>query len=50
MNFFEYFIKIKHGCDYEVTVVPFFRGAFTWDHKIATWLSHVVFLMKNKMG
>jgi hypothetical protein len=31
MNFFEYFIKIKHGCDYEVMVVPFFRDVFTWD-------------------
>lgn len=50
MNFFENFSKIKHGCDYEVTVVPFFLGNFTWDLKIATWSSHVVFKMKNKNG
>ena len=31
MNFFEYFIKIKHGRAYQVTVVPFFLGVFTWD-------------------
>jgi hypothetical protein len=37
MNFFEHFLKIKHGLSYEVTVVPFFRGAFTWGLKIATW-------------
>lgn len=50
MNFFEYFIKIKHGQFYQVTVVPFFRGAFTWDLKITTWSIHDVFLMKNKNG
>jgi len=50
MNFFELFSKIKHGQDYQVTVVPFFRDDFTWDLKIATWSSHVVFLMKNKNG
>ena len=43
MNFFEYFIKIKHGPDYQVTVVPFFRSDFTWDLKITTWSSHVYF-------
>jgi len=50
MNFFEYFIKIKHGLTYQVTVVPFFLREFTWDLKITTWSSHVVFKMKNKNG
>lgn len=50
MNFFEKFSKIKHGLTYQVTVVPFFLGNFTWDLKIATWSSHVVFKMKNKNG
>jgi hypothetical protein len=43
MNFFEYFLKIKHGVVYQVTVVPFFRGVFTWDRKISTWLPMLFF-------
>jgi hypothetical protein len=50
MNFFEYFIKIKHGLTYQVTVVPFFQIKITWNLKITTWSSHVVFKMKNKNG
>ena len=48
MNFFEYFSKIKHGRAYQVTVVPFLGGVFTWNLKTATWSSHVVFKMENK--